>query len=503
MTAEEEGLLSELSQLTGVELRLTDGGAAPPDGWTAEPVSGGGEPTGRVVQARGTGRLERLVARLAAEILGRRLAGQGALLSRPLHEHRLKFLYETSRQVGGLVDEQKICEFVVKQAAELLGCKRASIMLLDPNSGLLKIRASIGLPKEVVEQVAVKPGERISGEVFATGRQRIVGRDEPLPAGSLGLEEPGASAAFLSVPLTTPDFDGTGEQRIVGVINLTRKARGGGFTPSDVRLVQTLAAHTAAQVNTCRLIAAERERRRLVQELEIAARIQLRLLPEKPLRTPGFTVAGLCRPAERIGGDFFDYWKQGERVCLLVADVTGHDLAAALLATALRSVVRAESAHRGSIAQMLGDINRVLYGDLTRAEMQITVCYLEVDLRKKLLSYSCCGHPYPLLLQDSRPTWLQSGGMLLGVTEDADFEEESIPLSAGDTFVVYTDGVLEAGTPARAPFGMDGLLSAAMKARELPPVKLVGHLVNAVQKHAQPGKLNDDVTVLVGRMGGE
>ncbi len=499
---EHERLLTRLSELMRVTLRLMREDSQTPPGWTSACLLAEGRPTGWKVIAKGAGRRHRRASELAAEILGMGVAETGglALVSR-YHEHRLELLYETSQQVSDLLDEQRICDLVVREAADLLGCRRASIMLLDLETDSLTIRSSVGLPEDIADTTAVRPGERISGKVFATGEQVVIQHGDRMPSESLGVQELRDSPSFLSVPLTVPGPLGT-ERKILGVVNLTRKAGGGLFTESDMRLVGTLAAHAAAQINNCRLFAAEQERRRLAHDLEIAADIQLRLLPQKPLVLTSLSAAGVCRPAKRIGGDFFDYWPCGDRACLLVADATGHDLAAALLATALRSVVRAESTHRSSPAQMISRVNRVLYGDLLRAEMQITLCYLEVDLAQSLLTYCCCGHPYPLLLrQDRSVTWLQKGGTVVGLEENLALEEESIPLAPGDTVIVYTDGVMDAGAPRQRPFGMAGLLAAAQEAADQDVTQLTQHLMDAVAVHLGDSEPDDDITVLAARIG--
>jgi sigma-B regulation protein RsbU (phosphoserine phosphatase) len=502
---EHERLLAQLSELMRVTLRLEGEGSPTPDGWTPARVLAGGDPTGRRVIARGTGRRHRRAAQLAAEILGMRLAGtvggSGLTMGSPHQERRLEFLYKTSQQVGELLDEQSICDLVVREAADLLGCGRASIMLLDPTTDSLTIRSSVGVPEDVAEATSVRPGERISGKVFVTGEQVLIQQGDLMPPESLGVQELRDSPSFLSVPLTVLDSYGT-QRRVLGVINLTRKMGEDVFTEGDMRVVRTVAAHAAAQISNCRLFTSEQEHRRLAHELEIAAEIQLRLLPEKPLVIGPLRAAGICQPARRIGGDFFDYWQSRDCACLLVADVTGHDLAAALLAAALHSVMRAESTHRTSVAQMISRVNRTLYGDLMRAELQITLCYLEVDLAHNLLTYCCCGHPYPILLRPDRSvTWLRTGGTVIGIEEDLVWEEESVTLTPGDSVIVYTDGVVEAGAPQRKPFAAEGLLAAVREAAGLDVERLVRHVTDAVAQHLGESEPYDDITILAAQIG--
>jgi len=412
---------------------------------------------------------------------------------------RLEFLYETAQRVGSLLDEQKISEFVVKEASELLGCERASIMLLDPATETLRIRASVGLPQEVIASTAVKPGERISGKVFLTGQDVVVGEGDPIPAGSIGSRELKGTLGFLSVSLTTPAEEGH-EPQIVGVINLTRKKEGESFTPTDVKLIRTLAAHTAAHIVNCRLVQSERERQRMETELNLAAKIQLGLLPATPLTAGPLQVAGVCRPARRVGGDFFDYWVTEDHVCLLVADVMGHDIGAALLASALRSVMRTEARHRASVMDHVRQASEVIFEDLQRTGMNLTLCYLEVHAGTKLLTYCRCGHPFPLLLRGDKATWLSAGGPALGLYEAVEFEAESLPLLKGDRLAIYTDGITDAGVEADRPFGQERLVAALKNAGALQPGGVAEHVIAEVQHHLGSTEPADDLTVLIAEL---
>jgi serine phosphatase RsbU (regulator of sigma subunit) len=313
------------------------------------------------------------------------------------------------------------------------------------------------------------------------------------------LTEPEGVPSFLSVPLWLPET-GDDPSEMLGVINMTRKF-GGAFTEDDLKLLDAVAGHAAAQIHKSRLIERDREHQRLEHELRIASEIQLSLLPNRPLLTGPVHAAGVCTPAKRVGGDFFDYWLHGHRICMIVADVSGHDLGAALMATAVRSVVRSESTHRGSIAQLATQINRFMSLDLTRSERLITLCYLELEVNSGRLTYCSCGHPPPLLLRSREPVWLKAGGPMLGIAEDMTFDEGEARMADGDLLVVYTDGVADAGMPDAVEFGLDGLARSVDRARDLPPRHLADKVIDAVRRHVSSSELEDDATVLAVRYG--
>ncbi len=446
----------------------------------------------------------RRAAAVAADVVTRMFTAEQDMASLAMEladrYEELNFLYDMGDRVGGLLDEDEICHFVVEEAAWLMNCERASIMLADPGGGELRIRAAVGLSDEIADEVAVRPGERISGKVFESGHGIIVNEGDPMPVDSLNVRELRESDCFLSVPLKIGSQPDRNEQ-ILGVFNLTRKREGSMFTASDLKLVSAVAATTATQIHNCRLINAERERQQLEHELELAARIQLSLLPADPLEAGAVVLGGHSKAAQHAGGDLFDYWLQDDHVCLVVADVSGHDMGAALMVTAFRSVMRSEAVHRRSVAGLMSRVNQALFDDLVHSELFISCFYAEIELASGLMTFCRAGHPKPLLMQLGEKGWLDTEGMLLGVGEDGQFEERSIRLERGDTIVLYTDGLLEARDSEDRFFGSDGIRQAALGALSLAPKEMAERIVAAARQHTGPGPIADDVTVLVVRFG--
>ena len=446
------------------------------------------------------------VAEAAAEVVGRLFTAEQDISSLAIEVadryEELNFLYEMSSRVGALLEENEICDFVVKEAAWLMGCERASLMVEDPETGELKIRAGVGLPEDLPEDLSVKPGQGISGKVFQSGTSFVVNEGDPMPIDSLRMGNLREANCFLSVPLKISSQE-TGRERILGVFNLTRKRQSNMFTASDLKLVSAVAASAATQIHNCRLIDAEQRRRELEHELQLAARIQLSLMPEKPLRTGTVESGGHCRPARHVGGDLFDYWVQDDHLCIVVGDVSGHDMGAALMATAFRAVVRSESAHRSSVAGLLGQVNVALFDDLVHSELFISVFYAEIELATGVMTFCRAGHPKPLLLQLGEKDWLDTEGCLLGLYEEGGFEDRSVQLSRGDTLVLYTDGLIEAQDAEGTSFGTEGVCRAALECLASAPREMAVRIVNAAARHCGPSSPLDDMTALVVRFGAD
>ncbi len=497
-------MLERLAALTGTALALQPEAGLRRSERPYAPVRIGGSRTGWAVVAGETNERAARAAGAAAEVIGRLFTADQDIssLAREVADRyeELNFLYDMSAQVGALLDEVEICDLLVKEGTWLMNCERASIMVVDQESGALRIRAAVGLPESVPGEVSVRPGEGISGKVFESGQGIIVNEGDPMPADSLGVNELREANCFLSVPLkitTQPD----NEERVLGVFNLTRKRETNMFTASDLQLVSAVAATAATQIHNCRLLNAQRERRELERELELAAEIQLSLLPEEPLHAGALEAGGHCKPARHVGGDLFDYWLLDDHVCLVIADVSGHDMGAALMATAFRSVVRSESAHRRSVAGLMAQVNKALFDDLVRSELLISVFYAEIELSTGVMTFCRAGHPKPLLMQLGEKGWLDTEGLLLGLHEEGQFEERSVQLSRGDIIVLYTDGLLDAQDAEDRSFGLEGVRRAALAAMGSPPKQMALSIVEAARAHCGSRPLLDDVTSLVVRFG--
>lgn len=197
-------------------------------------------------------------------------------------------------------------------------------------------------------------------------------------------------------------------------------------------------------------------------ELEIARRIQSSILPRDVPRIAGLDIAARYVPMTAVAGDFYDFLVVDEkRVGILVADVTGHGVPAALIASMLKATLAAQSAHAADPAQVLAGLNHSLCGKFE--EHFVTAAYLFVDAEKQLFCYAGAGHP-PLLFGSieagQRATFrqIESNGLLLGISEEATYSALERPFRPGDRCILYTDGILEAKNAAQEEFGASRFL---------------------------------------------
>jgi len=250
------------------------------------------------------------------------------------------------------------------------------------------------------------------------------------------------------------------------------------------------------------------ERRRAEEErheLEIAKHIQLSLLPKKPLRLPRAEIAGICVPATHVGGDYFDYFYYDDNADIVVADVSGHSVGAALIMTEMRSTLKAETRKTPdcpspqSAAEVLRALNHLLYEDLSAAELFITMFYLKFDLERRLLRYANAGHNRALLLRRSERTCgeLDAEGLIFGVKRDVVFEEKNLVVEPGDRLLLYTDGVIEAQNEQGEFFGISRLCNLFAADRSDVPEATIRKLLSELRSFCGKNEFADDVTMVI------
>lgn len=248
------------------------------------------------------------------------------------------------------------------------------------------------------------------------------------------------------------------------------------------------------------------ERRRAEDErheLEIARQIQTSLLPKGPLRMGNVEVAGVCVPATQVGGDYFDFICHGEFIDLVIADVSGHSVGAALIMAEMRSTLKGElrRSHASSVstAHLLHALNELLYVDLNGADLFITMFYLRYNRKTRQLRYSSAGHNPPLLLRREAPacTGLDADGLILGVSRHVSFDERQLTLEPGDRLLLYTDGATDTQNEQGEFFGEQRLCQAFTAQRTRSPEVSLENLLDQLREFRGTGQFLDDISMVV------
>jgi serine phosphatase RsbU (regulator of sigma subunit) len=240
--------------------------------------------------------------------------------------------------------------------------------------------------------------------------------------------------------------------------------------------------------------------RRTAQELEFARQVQARLFPQSLPQLKSLDYAGLCIPAREVGGDYYDFLSLGpQRLGLVLGDISGKGMPAALLMANLQANLRSQYATAWEEpTQFLESVNRLFYQN-TIESAYATLFFAEYDDRVHRLRYANCGHYSALLLRTAgRLERLDSTGTVLGLFDEwkCDFEETQLQL--GDTLVLYTDGVTESFDGRGEEFGEERLVETLRRNLSLPTQRLLASVVDEVRAFS-PQEQHDDLTLIVAK----
>lgn len=283
------------------------------------------------------------------------------------------------------------------------------------------------------------------------------------------------------------------------------------WTETRQKLVRLVADQTAVAIENDELAVELRKKERLDQELEIGAEIQRRLLPRQCPKIPGAAVAARCKPANRVGGDYYDFiptnqqsygGKQSGHWGLVIADVMGKGVPAGLIMTMLRGMLRGEVLHGNSPCIILQNLNRVMYADLENSQRFVTLFYSEYNPRDRILSYSNAAHNPPLWWHAATRTItrLDTLGMLIGLDAHSEYEDAQAQLELGDIIIYYTDGLIDAAAASGDRFDEEKFIDAFKTACRCchQPEEIVDYLFSRVLQFIGTDKQNtDDMTLVV------
>jgi len=349
-------------------------------------------------------------------------------------------LQKAAQQIPNILELDELLDFIVHRIAVDFGCIESSILLIE--SDQFHLAAVHGCQ-------VFKKGERwpvtegISGQVVVTGRAHYA------PDVSQELHyaacEPDTRSELV-IPLTVGD-------RVIGVFCASHHELDA-FPPAQIELLKALAGHIAVAVDNAQRIRQERQQvQRLHKDHEEARRIQETLLPRQAPHVPGFAFEAEWLPAGVVGGDWYDYIPLSEgRWALVLADVSGKGMPAALMMSAVRGMVRSLAPLASGPGEVLSRVNQMLLEDVATGRY-VTMIYAVLDPSSRRLTFASAGHPWPLLCHggDVRPLHTDAG-MPLGLFP-SQFTEHVVTLCHDFRLLFYTDGISEALNRDNEEFG--------------------------------------------------
>jgi len=388
----------------------------------------------------------------------------------------LQSLYDVGLAIAGTLDQDKLGDEVLLRAVSLLDARVGALYLRDGDEYRLD-RTFGGDARERVASddpglVALLEGET-SGEPLLPGTQ---------------------------YPLCVPIEADVKPLGLLVVADKESRTGVGPFAEADERMLGLFANQAAIALENANLHRQALEKERLERELDLAADIQRQLLPTVLPDVEGYEFAGWSRPARHVGGDYYDLQGSAEEgVHLVLGDVSGKGMPAALLVSTLHSALRLLLSARPFDAELVRSVNSHI-ADSSAANKFITMTAARLDPTSGSMRYVNAGHNPPLLVRrDGSIEELPPGGMPLGIVGNAPYADASIDLKAGDLLCIFSDGITECETPEGEEYGPERLGDLLRSVAEAPLTEIIEAIDRTCVDFAAGGPQGDDQTVVLVR----
>jgi sigma-B regulation protein RsbU (phosphoserine phosphatase) len=285
-----------------------------------------------------------------------------------------------------------------------------------------------------------------------------------------------------------------------GVLAVCNKKDSMPFNRSDLELLEDISSQAAFSLHSAILLNIISEKRKLDQDVNLAGQIQRILLPSAAPSIPGYHIAGENIAAQRLSGDYYDFLSLPDgRLGLVIADVSGKGVAASLIMTMCRAVLRSHAASQSSPAQVLRLVNRQLQPDMQK-DMFVTVIYAVLDPSNHTITLARAGHETPLLWRNGHVETIKSPGMAVGIDSgemfDLFIQDVTLTLSPGDILLLYTDGVTEAQNTEQQEFGRDNLKQTLCTSAESGAKQTIENIINHISRFRGEAPAYDDITLI-------
>ncbi len=400
---------------------------------------------------------------------------------------RLNALNEFHRALAGAISLDALLELMLDQLFQVLQPEEG-IILLRQRDGTLATAASRRRPDATGDLLV---SQRLTAEVVGRGTAALV---TDVAEDARFATAQSVIGAGIRTILAAPFIEPEGCLGMVAIYSRTTVRR---FGEEDLELLVSLASAAALRIRNVALAEEAAARRVHDRELALAHDIQMAMLPRQMPRRPEIAMAASLSPARAVGGDLYDFLVSGDSLSFVIADAAGKGVSAALFMAVTRTLFRAIAHGDTSVSSVVERMNAELTRD-NEQQFFVTALVGRIALASGELTMCSAGHPPPLrAARGERPSPLPvAAGIALGVLEQARYEETRMVLGAGDTLLLFTDGVPEAINGAGELFSDARLLREFSGCAAAPPEEIVERVVGAVNRFAAGAQQEDDITLL-------
>ena len=382
-------------------------------------------------------------------------------------------------------DAAGILSGILDGLAELVRLDAAGVYIVDAAGRKLRHSLVRGCDLPVPQIKAPFDGQGAIGTVLATGRPVQLAGDSPQAS-----EGRGCARSRLLVPI----LGATG--RVLGALDAWSDDPEG-YDAEAAHLLTIYGHAVAGAIESARLQAEVIDKRRMDVDLALARQVMQELLPNNAPELPGFDIAGSHATSLAVGGDYYEFIPLGDdRWGVVIADVVGKGMTAALLVSAIRASIASLVGHELAVRAIMRRANRFFHESVEEGKY-VTLFYAVLDVQHRRLLYSNAGHVPPVLLRKGGGVeLLEDGGVPLGLFEAPRYVDGYATLRQGDLLALYTDGVVEAMDRDDQPYGLDRFVATLARARDAGAGEICSAVMRDVRQHLSGGP-SDDCSLVV------
>lgn len=408
----------------------------------------------------------------------------------------LTLLNDLAITASSSLEVDAMLDIIVQKSLKAVKAEQGSILLVTEEEGR-PLKTLIRQENRSKHSLNYRVGDHITGWVLKYRKPLMI---ENLAMDDRFLtseQEKKEIRSVLCVPIWF-------RAKLIGILMVTNKKTEPHFSDNDMRLLSIIAAQSGQLIRNSQLQQEAIEKKRLEQELELAKKIQLGLLPEKNPEVEGLKVSSFFKPADAVGGDYYDYFVfTREKIGIIIADVSGHGPSAAMTMTMVKGILHTIIKQTQAVDEILQQMNWVLSEILPR-DVFVTSQIIEVDMKNRLLQFSNAGHNPVIFFDPEKQACeqIELRGCALNLIASATYQQKEIPFKEGDVFFIYTDGVSEAVNEKMEMFEDQRLIQAVESAaRKLhSPEMIISEVKNRLEEFTGNAPQADDIAMIAFRV---
>ncbi|MCF7805061.1 MAG: SpoIIE family protein phosphatase [Candidatus Marinimicrobia bacterium] len=398
-------------------------------------------------------------------------------------------LFEISKKITSTLDVREVLNLVIDSLNKVVNYSAAGIFLVKKGGHIVHEMIQRGYDEDKLSEVSLKVGHGIVGACIREKQPIIVG---DVSDHDQYIEVRSTTKSEMCVPI----YDNK-HRHVVGAFNIESDELNA-FSQNDLDRLTAFTSQVSIAIDNARLYKQVTESRRYERDIEVAREIQNAFLPKELPEHPAYDFAAICKPSQKVGGDFYDVhqFSQG-KIGVAIGDVAGKGVPGAILMANLYAGYRSRVRSQDSIHLMVKRLNELLV-ESTNSEKYTTFFYAELETESGEVTYCNAGHNPPLIVHsDGSYEELTAGGPVVGALENSEYEEETVTMQPGDLLLLYTDGITESQNLQGEYYEVERLLDIVRRRNKNTSAEAIMDMINRdVYNFTNGDDLQDDVTVV-------